>query len=110
MSPPTSPQGFNPSCQDITNGSAEQKRFEMISILLYLWPDNLVSQLKLLSNAVESGSKKDVVHLGNTELVSANKCLVLLVYFLAASICGTNKLLNKRNMIGSVGWSKHMKK
>ena len=82
----------------------------MMNILLQLWPGILTNRLKNLNNAIEANWKEVVGHPVNTKLVSKSKWLVWLGCFLAASVCGTNNLWNKSNMIGLVDLSKHMKK
>ena len=101
---------YKPSQQDPQDGSAQEKRFGMMNILLQLWPGDLANQLKNLNNVIEANWKEVVGHPANTKLVSESKWLVWLGCFLAASVCGTNNLWNKSDMIGLVDLSKHMKK
>ena len=81
-----------------------------MNILLQLWPGNLTNQLRNLNNAIEVNWKETVGHLVNIKLVLENKWLAWLGCFLAASVCGTNNLWNKSNMIRLVDLSKPMKK
>ena len=71
-------KGYKPSQQDCQDGTAQEKRFGMMNILLQLWPDNLTNQLKNLNNAIEANWKEVVGHPANTKLVSENKWLVWL--------------------------------
>ena len=82
----------------------------MMNILLQLWSGNLTNQFRNLNNAIEFNWKEAVGHPVNVKLVLENKWLVWLGCFLAGSICRTNNLWNKSNMIGLVDLSKHMKK